>query len=181
MTGTSPHPWVPPAHGEHEDAQESEQEDERGDERGGLIRQLERTQADFERRALSAMADPLISTPLTMQQLKVLITIAIDPEHATGQNLAALLHVSLASMSQMVDRLVDHDMVRRTEDPADRRVRRLSVTTQGSETLRSLLSAGSTMPTPVLRLMALDDLRALVRGITALDRAATELEGSGTA
>ncbi len=144
-------------------------------ERDELIAQLERTQQQFERRALSALAEPLISTPLTMQQLKVLTMIAIDPAKATGQNLAELLHVSLASMSGMIDRLVDHGMVVRTEDPEDRRVRRLTVTAEGSEMIRSLLSTAGTMPTPVLRRMELADLRALVQGIRALDRAVLEL------
>jgi len=144
-------------------------------ERDELIQQLERTQQDFERRALSAMADPLISTPLTMQQLKVMTMIALDPTKATGQNLAGLLRVSLASVSGIVDRLVDHGMVLRTEDPLDRRVRRLTVTEEGSEIIRTLLSSAGTMPTPVLRRMALDDLRALVRGIRAVDRITAEL------
>ncbi|MET0695183.1 MAG: MarR family transcriptional regulator [Propionibacteriaceae bacterium] len=150
-----------------------------GSERDELIRQLEETQQAFERRALSAMAEPLISTPLTMQQLKVLAMIAIDPARATGQNLAGLLQVSVASMSGMVDRLVDHGMVRRTEDPVDRRVRRLSVTTEGSEMIRSLLSSAGTLPTPVLHRMALEDLRALVQGIRAADLAAQQFNASG--
>jgi len=139
------------------------------------MHQLAQAQQDFEKRALSAMAGPLISTPLTMQQLKVLAMIALDPERATGANLAAVLQVSLASMSGIVDRLFDHGMVLRTEDATDRRVRRLTVTTEGSETIQWLLSAAGTMPIPVLDRMGIDDLRALVQGIRALDRASLEL------
>ena len=140
-------------------------------EREELIRQLERTQEEFERRALCAMTEPLIATPLTMQQLRVLTLIAVDPERATGQSLAATLQVSLASMSGIVDRLVQHGMVERAEDPKDRRVRRLSVTAAGSETIRSLLSSAGTLPTPVLERVATEDLRALLKGIRAVDRA----------
>ena len=96
-----------------------------GSERDELISCLERMQDSFERRALSSMAQPLISTPLTMQQLKVLTMIAIDPDRATGHELAAQLKVSVATMSGLVDRLVEHGMVSREED-SDRRVRRLS-------------------------------------------------------
>jgi DNA-binding MarR family transcriptional regulator len=144
-------------------------------EREELISCLERVQDSFERRALSTMAEPLISTPLTMQQLKVLTMIAIDPERATGHELAAQLKVSVATMSGLVDRLVEHGMVTRGEDPADRRVRPLSVTPEGSATIRSLLSSSGTMPTPVLRRLAIEDLRALVQGVLALDRAVREL------
>ena len=121
------------------------------------------------------MAEPLISTPLTMQQLKVLTMIAIDPEKATGHELAALLKVSVATMSGLVDRLVEHGMVARGEDPSDRRVRRLTVTPEGSATIRSLLSSAGTMPTPVLQRLAIEDLRALVQGILAFERAVGEL------
>jgi DNA-binding MarR family transcriptional regulator len=140
-----------------------------------LIGCLERVQDSFERRALSTMAEPLISTPLTMQQLKVLTMIAIDPEKATGHELAAQLKVSVATMSGLVDRLVEHGMVARGEDPTDRRVRPLSVTPEGSATIRGLLSSAGTMPTPVLRRLALEDLRALVQGVLALERAVQEL------
>ena len=61
-----------------------------------LISCLERVQESFERRALSSMAEPLISTPITMQQLKVLTMIAIDPGRATGHELAGQLKASLA-------------------------------------------------------------------------------------
>src|SRR5512133_3642332 len=140
-----------------------------------LINCLERVQDSFERRALSSMAEPLISTPVTMQQLKVLTMIAIDPDKATGHELAAQLKVSVATMSGLVDRLVEHGMVTRGEDPADRRVRRLTVTPEGSATIRSLLSSAGTMPSPVLRRLAIEDLRALVQGVLAFERAVAEL------
>jgi len=144
-------------------------------ERDELISCLERVQDSFERRALSSMAEPLIATPLTMQQLRVLTMIAIDPDTATGHELAAQLKVSVATMSGLVDRLVEHGMVTRAEDPTDRRVRRLSVTPEGSATIRGLLSSAGTMPTPVLRRLPIEDLRALVQGVLALEHAMGEL------
>jgi len=149
-----------------------------GSEQEELISCLERMQESFERRALSSMAEPLISTPLTMQQLKVLTMIAVDPDRATGHELAVQLKVSVATMSGLVDRLVEHGMVSREEDPSDRRVRRLGVTPEGSATIRGLLSSAGTMPTPVLRRLAIEDLRALVQGLLAFDRAVRELAES---
>lgn len=140
------------------------------DERAALIERLEQVQQVFERRALSAMAAPLISTSLTMQQLKVLALVAVDPGRAAAHHLAPLLGVTVATMSGIVDRLVDHGMVQRVEDAHDRRVRRLVVTAAGSGTVRELLSAAGTLPTPVLRRLALDDLRALVQGVLAIER-----------
>jgi DNA-binding MarR family transcriptional regulator len=157
------------------DAAASGSEPSPASEQDELISCLERVQDSFERRALSSMAEPLISTPVTMQQLKVLTMIAIDPDKATGHELAALLQVSVATMSGLVDRLVEHGMVARGEDPSDRRVRRLTVTPEGSATIRSLLSSSGTMSTPVLRRLAVEDLRALVQGILAFERAVGEL------
>jgi DNA-binding MarR family transcriptional regulator len=153
----------------------------RDGERAELIGRLERLQESFERRALSSMAEPLISSPLTMQQLKLLTMIAVDPDRATGHELAELLNVSVATISGIVDRLVEHGMVRRSEDPTDRRVRRLIVTDAGSQLVRGLVRTAGTMPTHVLRRLALDDLRALVQGVVALDRASRELPAEETA
>lgn len=143
-------------------------------ERSALVRRLEEVQASFERRAVSTISEPLLSTPLTMQQLKVLTLIAAERGRAAGHDLAETLNVSVATMSGLVDRLVEHGMVQRSDDPADRRIRRLSVTDAGSATLRGLLSSNS-IPNQVLDRLAEDDLRALVQGLAALDRVLEEL------
>lgn len=158
----------------HPSAAASEQA--RTDERTALMDRLAQTQSEFERRALSAMAEPLLTTSLTMQQLKVLVLIAIEAGRATGHDLSTLLTVSVATMSGIIDRLADHDMVARSEDPTDRRVRRLSVTDQGSAVVRDLLSSNQSMPLPALQRLELADLRALVQGIQALDQAMRQLQ-----
>jgi len=143
--------------------------------RVALLTRLVQLHASFDRRAVSSLAEPLMSTPLTMQQLKVLTLIAAERDRATGHGLAETLGVSVATMSGLVDRLVEHGMVRRSDDPDDRRIRRLSVTDAGSSTLRSLISSGNRMPPQVLDRLSDDDLRALVQGLVALDRAMAEL------
>lgn len=143
--------------------------------RAALLRRLDELHASFDRRALSTWAEPLLSIPLTMQQLKVLTVIAAERDQATGHDLAEVLHVSVATMSGLVDRLAEHGMVQRRDDPGDRRIRRLSVTELGSATLRALISSGNTMPPQVLERLADDDLCALVQGLIALDRAMEDL------
>lgn len=149
-------------------------------ERAELVGELASIQEDFERRALSALADPLISTSLTMQQLKVLVAIALDLGKATTRDLASLLGVSVASMSGLVDRLVEHGMVERVEDLLDRRIRRLVATEQGSGTVRTLVPNAGVIPEPVLRRLTLEDLRALVQAVRAISRATAELEAEGS-
>lgn len=145
--------------------------------RQSLLRRLDQLQASFDRRAVHTLAEPLLATPLTMQQLKVLTLIAADRGQATSHGLSKTLAVSLATMSGLVDRLVEQDMVQRQDDPTDRRVRRLSVTDSGSATLHSLVSSHNTMPMPVLDRLTDDELRALVQGLIALDRVLGELSG----
>lgn len=145
-------------------------------ERAQLEAELVAIQDEFEHRALSALADPLIATSLTMQQLKVLMVIALDPARATGRDLASLLGVSVASMSGIIDRLVEHGMIERAADPTDRRVRRLVVTVEGNETIRGLARSSGAIPAPVLRRISLADLRALLQGVRAINRATAEVE-----
>lgn len=146
-----------------------------GVDRVALLSQLDALHASFDRRALVSLAEPLMSTPLTMQQLKVLTLIATERDRATGHGLAETLRVSVATMSGLVDRLVEHGMVMRTDDPDDRRIRRLSVTDAGSAALRILLSTTGPLPTQVLERLSDEDLQALVRGLLAVDRVMDEL------
>jgi DNA-binding MarR family transcriptional regulator len=57
---------------------------------------------------------------MTMSQAKVLYLVASAGEVHMSE-LPARLGVSLSTVSGVVDRLVDHDLVDRREDPADRR------------------------------------------------------------
>ena len=143
--------------------------------RAALLRRLDDLHASFDRRALTTWAEPLLSTSLTMQQLKVLTLIAAERDRATGHDLAETLHVSVATMSGLVDRLVEQEMVQRRDDPADRRIRRLSVTGLGTATLRALISSGNTMPPQVLERLGDADLGALVQGLEALDTVMEDL------
>lgn len=144
-------------------------------ERKRLIAQLEETREAFEQQALQAMAGDTTDPPLTMQQLRVLAHVALGQGRRTSHQVAQSLQVSLATVSGIVDRLVDHGVLQRREDPEDRRVRRLSITERGQELISSLHNNASTMPVEVLEAMPVDDLRALVRGILALQRAAAQV------
>ena len=64
----------------------------------------------------------IFSVNLTMQQLKVLILLSRH-DGIASQELTRHLGVTLATLSGIVDRLVAHGYVTRTEDPHDRRIR----------------------------------------------------------
>src|SRR5687768_9256224 len=87
-------------------------------------------------------SNPILSVNLTMQQLKVLLLL-YRHDGIASQELTRLLGVGLATVSGLVDRLVTHDYVARREDPQDRRVRRLFLTTEGHRVVEEIMDAGA--------------------------------------
>jgi len=79
---------------------------------------------------------------LTFIQMKVLMTLAGSLDDApTLSPIAEKLGLSLPSASRAVDGLVKRKLVARTEDPTDRRQRRLSLTDSGRELSERIVAA----------------------------------------
>ena len=62
-------------------------------------------------------------------------------DHAGVTDLGEHLGVSSAAASQMLEHLVAEGLIQRTEDPDDRRMKKLSLTDKGSEVIRENISA----------------------------------------
>jgi DNA-binding MarR family transcriptional regulator len=62
-------------------------------------------------------------------------------EPYAGRDIAERLQISLASVSRAVDGLVRSRLVTRVEDPDDRRVRRLSITSKGQRLAGEIVAA----------------------------------------
>lgn len=139
-------------------------------EREALLTELLGMQEDLETSLAPEIIESVLALRLTMQQLKVLTLLVTEPEGSTIQGLARTAGVSLATMSGIVDRLESQDMVERTIDPRDHRVRRVTATATGRETVRRLLVGRPELSRTPLNRLALDDLRALTQGIRALLR-----------
>jgi DNA-binding MarR family transcriptional regulator len=79
---------------------------------------------------------------LTFIQMKLLMTVAGTLDEApTLKPLAEKLGLSLPSASRAVDALVNRHLVDRTEDPSDRRQRRLALTDSGQELADRIMAA----------------------------------------
>jgi DNA-binding MarR family transcriptional regulator len=80
---------------------------------------------------------------LTLTQCKTLLMLAgpEGEEPYAGRDIAERLHVSLPSVSRAVDELVRSRLVRRVEDPDDRRVRRLTITDKGRRLAGEIVAA----------------------------------------
>jgi DNA-binding MarR family transcriptional regulator len=111
------------------------------DEREQLITTILGIQQDLGRAFAYDRSAPILATTLTMQQLKVMIILSFHDDIA-GHELAEHLGVKLGTVTGIVDRLVAQDMVSRNEDPADRRVRRVTLTTRGRRLVDELSDTG---------------------------------------
>ena len=89
---------------------------------------------------------------LTFSQMKVLVELDSPDEDAwTVTALSEALGISRASASRAADGLVRKKLATRVEDPDDRRVRRLTLTSRGRELADTIISA---------RLAGLEDFTA---------------------
>lgn len=140
-------------------------------EREDLLTELLSLQSELETSFVPQVIEPMLSLRLTMQQLKVLTILVTEPEGSTVRFLAKTVGVSLATMSGIVDRLESQEMITRTLDPHDQRVRRVIASPTGRSTVQKLLAARPELSRTPLNLLSLDDLRALTQGIRALVRA----------
>ncbi|KUP95833.1 MarR family winged helix-turn-helix transcriptional regulator [Thermobifida cellulosilytica] len=121
---------------------------------------------------------PLLSTTLTIQQLKVLVALAVDGNTPTHE-LAERIGVSVATLTGIVDRLSARSLVLRREDPADRRVRRVDLTEKGRALIDDMWGTSRERTLAALRSLDVETLRGLVRGVEAVYQAL--LDSSRTA
>jgi DNA-binding MarR family transcriptional regulator len=119
-------------------------------------------------RALHELGAPAwYQVELSVAQLKALFTLVDGGPMPIG-GVASRLSIGLPAASSLVDRLVDHGLAKRREDPLDRR-RTLAQPTSGGEALAQRLRHGSREALRAwLERMDRDDLEALVRGLGAM-------------
>jgi DNA-binding MarR family transcriptional regulator len=118
-------------------------------------------------------SDPLFNSHLTLTQIKILMLLS---RHGTvsGGELAGMLGVGLAALSGMIDRLVALDLVARTEDLRDRRVRRIGLTRAGSELIGGILDAGTEKMRKLLSRLSAEELTYVAKAMHLLVRAASD-------
>ncbi|GIF03107.1 MarR family transcriptional regulator [Actinoplanes siamensis] len=119
-------------------------------------------------------SQPLFASHLTMSQLKILILLSRRGTLAGGE-LARLMGVGAAALSGMIDRLVVQDLVTRTEDLNDRRVRRIGLTKAGDELIDGIITAGAEKQRKLLSRLTAEELAVVSQAMGILVREA----GSG--
>jgi DNA-binding MarR family transcriptional regulator len=92
---------------------------------------------DFLRHAIVALVRR-DGPDLTARQLSVFLTCYLEDEAQTVRGLAVKLNVSKPAITRALDRLAEFDLVRRKQDPLDRRSVLVQRTTTGAAFLRDL-------------------------------------------
>jgi DNA-binding MarR family transcriptional regulator len=145
-----------------------------GDERSRVIGRIIEVQRDLARALAHDRSSPLLDSNLTIRQLKVIMILAFHGSQS-GQDLARSLGVGLATVTGIVDRLVNQRLVERHEDPADRRVRRVRLTAEGRALADRLIDAGVEQFRALLARLDLDTLRTFEAVLHRVCQAATEM------
>lgn len=134
-------------------------------------------------RALNAVAwrvvGPAELPDLTAQQLRVLRLVSREPG-VLASGVGHHLGVSAPTASGIVDRLVDKGLLERGEDPADRRVRHLTLTDAGRDTVADFDSATNRMIRALLPSLDTELLRRVRDTYVDLLAAFRDTDGSGS-
>jgi MarR family transcriptional regulator, organic hydroperoxide resistance regulator len=114
---------------------------------------------------------------LSMPQLKVLLLVERLGAPSMG-DLAHLLSVGQPAMSALVDRLTDHGLVHRDDDPQDRRIVRVRGTDSCHELVQRIRLAGQNRLQRVISHLTDEELTHVVSAMEILHRTATDVVAS---
>src|SRR5689334_3586496 len=98
--------------------------------RGARIQSVLEGYDQIIRRLSATRSAGIFESTVTMAQLKVLMVLGSKPEIGMSE-VASALHLSLSTVSGLVDKLVESGLAARRTDDADRRQVHVSLTAQG--------------------------------------------------
>jgi DNA-binding MarR family transcriptional regulator len=121
-----------------------------------------------------------LKVDLTMPQLKALIFLT-KHEGATHGQIAANLGVGLSTITGIVDRLAEQQLVSRREDPRDRRITRVLPTQAATDLINGLIQYRNEAVTAILSQLSPEQLETVEAAFQYLLEAAAKLEQERTA
>jgi DNA-binding MarR family transcriptional regulator len=101
-----------------------------------------------------------LSVDLTMPQLKSLICV-VENDGATSGQIAKRLGVGLSTVTGIVDRLAEQELITRREDPDDRRITRVLPTPRARTMVDELLRYRNEVITEILSRLDAEQLRVI--------------------
>ena len=140
------------------------------------VARIDRVVASYEllmHRIASSHAPDLMEVAVTMSQAKVLYLIAASQGMRMSE-LSVRLGVSISTTSGLVDRLVDHGLLARHDDPADRRQVVVTITPSGSADLERFRELNAAQMRRLLACLGDSELDVVERATVLLAAAAGE-------
>lgn len=150
------------------------------DERAASIERIEALTIAISIRSMPMVLESLLSTSLSIQQLKVLSVIVSATEPPNARGLADRFGVTMATTSNLLDRLEEQTLIERVADGSDSRVRRLHPTPLGRAVVAKVMAARPELGIDVLNRLDESDLAALEQGLRAVGEALRSLRGAKT-
>jgi DNA-binding MarR family transcriptional regulator len=144
-----------------------------GNGRDQLIERVLELHLEVSRLAHRCVPREWIETEVTMPQLKTLMLL-YGMGHATMGELADSLGIGVSTVTGIVDRLVEHGLVVRAEDPRDRRVVVGRLTRSGHEVVDRVVVMARDRMRRILDQLSSEDLEIVGRSAELLRRAASE-------
>lgn len=111
---------------------------------------------------------------LTFTQLKLMFALSNADEPQPIGHLAETIGSSLPATGRAVDGLVRHELATRTEDPTDRRVKRIEATKLGASSMDAIYATRVATLNKILKKLSDDQLDALSSALAPLRK---ETEG----
>jgi len=128
----------------------------------------------------SAHAPEFLEVGVTMSQAKLLYLVQAAPGLRMS-DLSARLGVSLSTVSGVVDRLVDHGLLNRRDDPADRRHVVLRMTDAGTTQLQLIRELNEGQIRTLVSCIDVADLAVIGQALDLLAAAASRQAAAPTA
>ena len=125
-------------------------------------------------RLAESHAPEFLEIAITMPQAKLLYLVALSGELHMS-TLVQRLGVSLSTVSGLVDKVVDHGLATRREDPADRRQVLVGLTPEGAAFIDRFRELNARQMRELLDELDVADLALLRDAFAALERAVSRL------
>lgn len=135
-----------------------------------LIQEIVRRQRQLNRALSQSNPDVWMGLSLTIAQVKSLFFIA-DTGKVNFRKLADALKVTPSNVTGIVDRLVEKELVSRTENQEDRRMLILQLTPRGKALINNLRQQRAVQVAAILKDLSEEDLSAIERGFALFARA----------
>ncbi len=115
------------------------------------------------------------ATGLSFSQINILMRMMHEDCIGVSE-IGEKMGITNAAASQAVDRLVQMGLVERTEDPQDRRAKRLKLTPDGQALIKKGIEARSRWIENITQSLTADQQEMVIRALTLLTDAARQME-----